>query len=116
MSKALNPREDRILWTETKTRPVRTVPKMPKRGFFFLVLLLGCMVSAALFYVWARIQVIGLGYEISKALKEESLLLEANRKLRLEIAELKSYGRIEKIAVEQLGMSKPTAEQVVVIR
>ncbi len=113
MTRSLGHREDRILWTETKTRPVRSVPKS---GFFFLVLLMGCMVGAGLFYVWVRIQVIELGYEISKAVKEEGLLLETNRKLRLEIAELKSYGRIEKIAVEQLGMSKPTAEQVVVIR
>mgnify|MGYP000182777590 FL=1 len=109
----LGHRDDRILWTETKTKPVRTVPQ---RGFFLLVLLLACMVAAALFYVWARIQVIEFGYEISKALKEEGLLLETNKKLRLEIAELKAYGRIEKIAVEQLRMTKPTAEQVVVIR
>lgn len=113
MTRSLGHRDDRILWKETKTRPLKSVPK---GGFFFLVFLLGCMVGAGLFYVWVRIEVIELGYEISKALKEEGLLLEANKKLRLEIAELKSYGRIERIAVEELRMSKPTAEQVVVIR
>jgi cell division protein FtsL len=34
----------------------------------------------------------------------------------LEIATLKSYGRIEKIAVEELGMTKPRPDQVIVIR
>jgi len=89
---------------------------VPKTGFLFFTLLMMFMIGASLFYVWSRIQVIQLGYEISNAMKQERALLEANKKLRLEIAELKSYGRIEKIAVEQLNMSKPTPDQVVVIR
>jgi cell division protein FtsL len=36
--------------------------------------------------------------------------------LRLEIATLKSYARIEKLAVEELRMAKPKPEQVIVIR
>ena len=66
--------------------------------------------------VWSRIQVIQLGYEISNTLKEERALIEANKKLRLEIATLKSYVRIEKLAVEELRMAKPKPEQVIVIR
>lgn len=113
MARALSRSEDRILWTETKARPKMAVPKT---GFLFFTLLMMFMIGASLFYVWSRIQVIQLGYEISNAMKQERALLEANKKLRLEIAELKSYGRIEKIAVEQLNMSKPTPDQVVVIR
>jgi len=45
-------------------------------------------IGGSLFYVWSRIQVIQLGYEISNALKEERALIEANKKLRLEIATL----------------------------
>jgi len=69
-----------------------------------------------LFYVWSRIQVIQLGYEISNAIKEERVLTEANKKLRVEIATLKSYSRIEKLALEELRMAKPKPEQVIVIR
>jgi cell division protein FtsL len=69
-----------------------------------------------LFYVWSRIQVIQLGYEISNSLKEERALTEANKKLRLEIATLKSCARIEKFALEELSMSKPKPDQVIVIR
>jgi len=60
--------------------------------------------------------VIQLGYEISNSLKEERALAEANKRLRLEIATLKSYNRIEKLAVEELRMTKPKPDQVIVIR
>jgi len=49
-------------------------------------------------------------------LKEERALNEDSNKLRLEIAMLKSYARIEKMAVEELRMAKPKPDQVIVIR
>ena len=73
-------------------------------------------IGGSLFYVWSRIQVIQLGYEISNVLKEERALTESNKKLRLEIATLKSYTRIERLALEELRMAKPRPEQVIVIR
>ncbi len=85
------------------------------RILFFILFLL-FLISGSLFYVWSRIQVIQLGYEISSALKEERALAEANKRLRLEIATLKSYARIEKFAVEELRMAKPKPDQVIVIR
>ncbi len=72
--------------------------------------------GGSLFYVWSRIQVIQIGYALSDALKEERALTLVNKKLRLEIATLKSYARIEKIAIEELGMVKPKPDQVIVIR
>ena len=105
---------ERILWTGEDPR---VKPKGKKMNLFILFsLLMLFFIGGSLFYVWSRIQVIQLGYEISNALKEERLLTETNKKLRLEIATLKSYGRIEKIAVEELRMVKPKAEQVIVIR
>jgi cell division protein FtsL len=82
----------------------------------FLILFIVFLIGGSLFYVWSRIQVIQIGYEISNALKEERALTEANKRMRLEIATLKSYTRIEKIAVEELGMGKPKPDQVIVIR
>ena len=114
MSKTLNKNGDRILWTgeDSKTRPKRT--KLNLLILFTLLMLF--FIGGSLFYVWSRIQVIQLGYEISNTLKEERALIEANKKLRLEIATLKSYARIEKLAVEELRMAKPKPEQVIVIR
>lgn len=114
MGKTGEKNRDRILWTGESTK---TGPKRIKlnRLFLFAFLML-FLIGGSLFYVWSRIQVIRLGYEISSALKEEKTLTEANKRLRLEIATLKSYARIEKLAVEELRMAKPKPEQVVVIR
>jgi hypothetical protein len=84
MTKALNPNGDRILWTEVKAR---SGPRRIKLKFLILFSLVTLFfIGGSLFYVWSRIQVIQLGYEISNALKEERVLTEANKKLRLEIA------------------------------
>jgi cell division protein FtsL len=114
MAKKINKNENRILWTweDSKARP-----KGIKLNFLILfTLLMLFVIVGSLFYVWSRIQVIQLGYEMSNALKEERVLTEANKKLRLEIATLKSYARIEKFAAEELKMVKPRPEQVIVIR
>ena len=94
---------------------VKTMNRSTNRILFFILFLL-FLIGGSLVYVWSRIQVIQLGYEISNALKEERALAEANKRLRLEIATLKSYTRIEKFAVEELRMAKPKPDQVIVIR
>ena len=110
----MNKNRDRILWTgkDSKARPKRI--KLNLLILFMLFMLF--FIGGSLFYVWSRIQVIRLGYEISNALKEGKALTETNKKLRLEIATLKSYGRIERFAVEELRIGKPKPEQVIVIR
>jgi cell division protein FtsL len=114
MSKAMNKNGDRVLWTEgdSKVRPKRIKLNL----LILFTLLMFFLIGGSLFYVWSRIQVIQLGYEISNAMKEERTLTEANKKLRLEIATLKSFSRIEKLALEELKMAKPKPEQVIVIR
>ncbi len=84
--------------------------------FLFFILFVLFFTGGALFYVWSRIQVIQIGYEISNVLKEQRRLTEANKRLRLEIATLKSFPRIERVATEDLRMTKPKPEQVIVIR
>jgi cell division protein FtsL len=114
MAKTMKGNSGRILWTKESAK----TPLIPGKFNLLLLftLLLLFFVGASLFYVWSRIQVIRLGYEISNALKEERALVEANKRLRLEIATLKSYSRIEKVAVEELKMVKPQPDQVIVIR
>lgn len=109
----INGKDHSLLWTEKSTKK-KTRP--PLRLFFFFSLVLLLFIASSLFYVWSRIQVIHLGYEISRTLKEGKALMEANKRLRLEVATLKSYARIEKIAVEELKMVKPKPDQVIVIR
>lgn len=105
---------DRALWMEKATRDKTVAIKSTLLLFFTLIVL--SFIGSSLFYVWSRIQVIQVGYEISHALKEEKALVEANKRLRLEILTLKSYSRIEKIAAEELRMAKPKPDQVIIIR
>lgn len=110
----MNKNGDRVLWTGEDSK---AKPKGIKLNLLILFsLLMLFFIGGSLFYVWSRIQVIQLGYEISNAMKEERTLIESNKKLRLEIATLKSYTRIERLALEELRMVKPRPEQVIVIR
>jgi cell division protein FtsL len=116
MVKAKDKSVGRILWTD-KSSKRKTKPIGIKSNLLLLfTLLLLFLIGGSLFYVWSRIQVIQLGYEISSALRSERTLAEENKKLRLEIATLKSYARIEKMAVQELRMTKPKPGQVIVIR
>lgn len=112
MSKPFN-RKDRILWMDEGLKPKSGAKRT---RMLLLTLFVFCLIVASLFYVWSRVQVIRLGYEMSSVLKEEKRLAEASKKLKVEIATLKSYSRIERLAAEELKMSKPSADQVIVIR
>jgi cell division protein FtsL len=116
MAKAMDRNGDRILWTDKGSKTKKKAIGIKSNLLLLFTFLLLFLIGGSLFYVWSRIQVIQLGYEISNALKVERTLTEENKKLRLEIATLKSYPRIEKIAVEELRMIKPKPEQVIVIR
>jgi cell division protein FtsL len=114
MAKAMSRRADRILWMDRgkKGKPIAIRSNL----LILFILLMLFLIGSSLFYVWSRIQVIQLGYEISNALKEERAFTEENKKLRVQIATLKSYARIERVATEELGMAKPKPDQVIVIR
>jgi cell division protein FtsL len=115
MVRPLSKHTDRVLWMDQGTKAAsRSRARKSNLLLFALPTLL--LIVSSLFFVWSRIQVIQLGYKVSNALKEGRALGEANKKLRVEIATLKSYTRIERFATEELGMSKPSPDQVIVIR
>lgn len=70
----------------------------------------------ALFLVWARIQVIQLGYEVSKMRKETRDLAQQRDLLEAEVASLKSPTRLAEIAVQHFGMRLPMGDEVVILR
>jgi cell division protein FtsL len=73
-------------------------------------------IACALFSGWAHHQVVSLGYEISQANQEEQELLQASKKLRLEVASLKSPGRIQGTALRDLGFTNPQKDQLIIVR
>ena len=66
-------------------------------------------------YVWCRVQVVELGYQLSDIHGLHTRLLNDNKKLRLELARLKAPERVERIAIQQLGLRHPSKDQIVVL-
>ena len=113
MARAVNLSADRVLWMEGRAK-ARSASL--RSNLLLLTLLLFFIIGGSLVYVWSRIQVIQAGYEISNAMKAGRGLAEENKRLRVEVATLKSNARIEKLAAEELGMSKSKPDQVIIIR
>lgn len=66
-------------------------------------------------YAWVRMQCVQTGYEISQLVQEQQRLSELQANLKIELARLKAPQRIARIAGEQLGMTLPSARQIVVL-
>lgn len=104
------------------TRAVRRQPIARKRaeaGRRYLrqaMSLLAVILLVALFLVWARIQVIQLGYEVSRIRKEVRDLAQHRDLLESEVASLKSSERLEEIATGRFGMRLPMGDEVIVLR
>lgn len=113
--KLSNNSSDRILWPG-ESISVKKKKIYIKSNIILFTLILLIIIVDCLFYVWSRIQVIDIGYKISNELTRGKRLAEDNKKLKLEIAMLKSYNRIEKIATQELKMIKLNPNQVIVIR
>jgi cell division protein FtsL len=66
-------------------------------------------------YVWSNFEGTELGYSISRLKNEERQLLNINKQLKVELAYLKSSERLERVALERLGMKWASRDQVVVL-
>jgi len=78
----------------------------------FLILAAVGTICTCLFWAWTNLHHTTLNYEISQAQETQKQLLEINRKLRVELSNLTSIARLEKLA-ETYSMGPPTAGQVV---
>lgn len=78
---------------------------------FMLFLFMGSSIG----YVWSNFERTQIGYDVSQLKKEEMRLRETNRKLRLELAILKSPQNLETLAIEKLGLKQPSPEQIIVL-
>jgi cell division protein FtsL len=74
--------------------------------------MLGLVLAAPLlgigvFHVWSRTRVQASGYELGRLESEHRQLLSERDRLNLEVATLRSPGRLERFARERLGMAPP---------
>jgi len=71
------------------------------------------LIAVLSLYIWCRLTVVRMGYDISRANMERSTLMEENRRLKIEYMRLKSPERIERIASTELGLVHPHQHQIV---
>lgn len=74
------------------------------------------VMSLLLLYVWERVELVRIGYQIER-LKKERVALERERdELRVRVSTMTSPERIARVATERLSMAPPQRGQVVLVR
>jgi len=73
------------------------------------------LVLVLLFSAWQHFELLRHGYRLEQAQRERAAEAQVNRHLRLEIETLSAPARIEKLAIERLGMVEPAGENAVVL-
>ena len=71
------------------------------------------LAGVGLFHVWSRTRVQAAGYALGRLEAEHRQLLAERDRLNLEVATLRSPGRLERFARERLGMAPPAPGAVV---
>ena len=84
-------------------------------GLKYAAVLGTVLVIGVIFYIWIQVQVVNLSYDLSRAQKQRKELVETNKKLRIQLANLKAPDRIEQIALNQLGLRPPQRGQVEIL-
>lgn len=98
-----------------RARTIKITERAATRYSSFIWIALVLMVIS-LIYVWCHINITGLNYEIAEQVKFRDRLLKENSELKMETQMLKSPGRVEAFARDQLGMHYPEKDQVIIIK
>lgn len=88
---------------------------MKSKQALLIIFMLFLFMGSSIGYVWSNFERTQIGYDLSQLKKEEMRLNETNRKLRLELAILKSPQNLETLAIEKLGLKQPSPEQIIVL-
>ena len=78
---------------------------------FLLILFMGSGIG----YVWSNYEGTQIGFDLSRLQKDERTLLELNKKLKVELATLKSPQNLER-AARSLGLKDASPEQIVFLQ
>lgn len=83
------------------------------KGKHFALLFLGTIMTCA--FVWVRLQIVSISYDINELAKQERVIREECNSLNLRINEARSPRRLEHIAATKFNMSAPRAGQVILM-
>lgn len=88
-------------------------PGLGRTGAVIAVALVGWLLVMGLFYVWTRMQLVQISYEVADLEKKNKALQERKQELLLEIASLQSPGELEAQARKKAGLIFPAMGRVV---
>jgi cell division protein FtsL len=74
------------------------------------------LMTVLLCYVASHVQMTKLEYQIAEEISRKERLVDEQKKLKVEVATLKSPQRIAAIAREKLQMTHPDKDQVIIIK
>ncbi len=82
----------------------------PRHTPYLLALLVFCFVSLSLFHVWLHVRQTQFNYHLARLYHQNELLLETQRKLRLEWTRFQDPYLLEKMSREIFGLV-PAADE-----
>lgn len=85
-------------------------------GYSPFIFIAVVIMAVAIAYVWSHNYMTALEYQVASEISKKENLLEEQKKLRVELATLKSPKRIAEIAMNKLQMIYPEREQVVFLK
>lgn len=99
-------------------RPFGSAELTPHRldMFKFLMVCMILFTVVSVFHVWSRFKLIDLNLQISESSRQLKEAEQEQKRLKLEIASLRTPARIEAIAKGELGMALPNEQQVIVVK
>ena len=83
--------------------------------WFLWTLLMMSLSGALLFYVWGKVDVVRVGYELDTLLKKKAALTQEHERLQARFSQLTAPDRLASEASAKLGMRPPRARQVFLV-
>jgi cell division protein FtsL len=94
------------------SRLLRPTPAARLNPLWQRVLAGTAMAGCLFFYAWQHFECIQLRYQIEQLQTDEAQASELNQQLHLEVATLRSPGRVDAIARDKLGLTVPVPGQI----
>ena len=84
------------------------------RQIILIAVMLFLFMGSGISYVWSNFEGTQIGFDLSRLQQDELKLKELNRKLKLELATLKSPQNLEE-AARALGLREALPEQIIIL-
>lgn len=81
---------------------------------FWMMLCVG-LSGVLLLYVWGRVDVVRVGYELDVLSRQKAALEQERDRLRIQLSQLRAPDRIAREADRKLNMTRPDPQQVILV-